>query len=391
MFQLLKIFLVCCSLFIISGCWDSKDIEELAMEVGAALDKTNAPISSLDQGYRKKNIIKMTLQNISPKSSPQSDKGGQQQKYENVTGSGDSILEIFREISLKKDVPPYGAHLKILVIGEKLVKEKNLQILLALFDRTFEVRDSCIILIAKGSAAQTLKLATDVPAFTLVGIEKNRYRSVKMLPAIRLGKVMSNMADHANFIIQSTSTKKRKVKFNGGAIIKGNTNRLIGFLNEDEVAGLNFITGEIKGGIITGRDPKTHGLISYEISSVKSKIIPHLDGEHISFDVNIESEGRLNEEHVHAGNAFANKFLKRAEMAIKKEVEHLVHQSLNKLQKKYQIDVAGFNEQMRIQFPKEWLQLEKDWDKRFSQAPIKSHVSITIRDYMIKGKKEISD
>lgn len=391
MFQRLKLLFICVSLFVASGCWDSRDVEELTMEVGAALDKADASVPPEEKGYRKRNMIQMTLQNISPKSSMRSNKGTQAKKYENFIGSGDSILEIFREFSLKQDSPPYGQHLKVLVIGEKLAKEINIQSLLSLFNHTFEIRDSCVLLVAKGSAANTLKLATEIPAFTLLGINKNQYRSSKILPFITLGKISNLMAGQIDFIVQSASAKKGKVRFSGGALIKGRTNRLVGFLNEDETRGLNFITGSIKGGIVTGIDPKTHGLISYEISSVKSKIVPHLDGEHISFDVNIESEGRINENHVHAGNAYTNKFIRQAEKAIQTKVEALIHQTLNKLQKKYQMDVAGFREQVRIKYPKEWSHMEKDWNKRFSHAPVKLQVSIDIRDYMAKGKIEVSD
>jgi spore germination protein len=386
MYLLLRLILIFCCFFYLTGCWDSRDIEQLYMEIGAALDKPNVPSSPSEQGDHKQNSIKLTLQNISPSFTP-SDQG-RKQKYQNLTGVGDSILEIFREFSLKNDSPPYGQHLKVLVIGEKLVKEKNLRILLSLFDRSIEVRDSCILLIAKGEAANTLKISTDIPAFTLIGIGENQYNSANLLPITTLGKASRFMANQDNFIIQSVGTKKGKIRFNSGAIIKGGVNRLVGFLDEDEVKGLNILTGKIKGGIIKGKDSKTNGLILYNISSVKSKITPHLNENKISFDVNIESVGQLNEDWVHTGNAFSNKFIHRAEKAIKEETEQLIRQTLMKLQKKEQIDVAGFGEQIRINYPKQWSQMKKNWDKRFCEVPIKLTVSITIKDYMVKGKKE---
>ena len=72
-------------------------------------------------------------------------------------------------------------------------------------------------------------------------------------------------------------------------------------------------------------DKESKKLIIYEIKSIKSKIIPHVNGNKISFDVNIESEGRLSENWVQSGKYFENEFLKREEKAIENEVKHLVH------------------------------------------------------------------
>lgn len=386
-----KLFLICLLFFILTGCWDSHDIEELYMEIGAALDKPKTSTLSSNRRNKEQNQIKLTLQNISPTQLPsESDQGNKKKKYQNLTGVGDSVLEIFREFSLKNDSPPYGQHLKVLVIGEELLKEKNLQIFLSLFNRSLEVRDSCILLIAKGEAAKTLKISTDIPAFTLIGIGENESHSANLLPITTTGKAERSMANKDNMAIQSVSTKNGKIKFNSAALIKGGVNRLVGYLDEDEVKGLNMLTGDIKGGILKGKDPKTKGLIAYNISSVKSSITPYIEGNHLSFDISIRSVGRLNEDGVHAGNAFSNKFIHRAELAVKEETERLLNQTLTRLQKQQKLDVAGFGEQVRIHYPKQWNHLKRNWDKYFSEASIKLNVSITVEDYMIKGKKEIS-
>ncbi|WP_037465929.1 Ger(x)C family spore germination protein [Shimazuella kribbensis] len=382
MFQFRNISLILCLSLLLTGCWDSKDIEQLGMEVGAALDK--APPTPSDEGYRKQNIIKLTVQKIDSKQK----EGDKQKKYENISGTGDSIVEIFREFSLKQDNVPYGAHLKVLVIGENLAKERNLQLLLNLYLRTFEVRDSCNLLIAHGSAANTLKIKGDVPAFILFGIDTNKYKTARLLPATTIGKAGSLMASKNNFIIQSVSTKNGKVKFKGGAVFKGKTNKLIGFLSEEEVVGLNFITGNINGGALKGKDPKTNQMIVSDILSVKSKVIPHIKGNHISFNVSIESSVRLNEDWVLAGNSFSNKFLQRVEIAMKEEIKRLLNQTLHKLQKEYQVDVAGFDEQLRIHYPKEWEQIKPNWNKRFKNIPIKYEINVTVKDYMLDGKKK---
>jgi len=114
---------------------------------------------------------------------------------------------------------------------------------------------------------------------------------------------------------------------------------------------------------------------------MKSKIRPHVDGNNISFEVNISSEGRIAENWVVSGKVSENEFLKRAEKVSKKEVERLVKNVLDKTQKEYQADVLGFGDRLRIEYPKVWENVKKDWDQTFSKIPIKYNVKLTIIDY----------
>ena len=65
-------------------------------------------------------------------------------------------------------------------------------------------------------------------------------------------------------------------------------------------------------------DKESKKLIIYEIKSIKAKSY-HVNGNNISFDVNIESEGRLSENWMQSGKDFENEFLKREEKAIEKK------------------------------------------------------------------------
>jgi len=156
-------------------------------------------------------------------------------------------------------------------------------------------------------------------------------------------------------------------------------------LNENELEGLTWITGKGKSGLVKSFDEKTGKPILYEVKSMKSKIQPHVKGNNISFDVNIQSEGRLSENWVASGEPFENKFLRSVEKSAEQEVNRLVKRTLKKIQKEYQVDVAGFGNRLKIEYPKVWKKVEKDWDKTFSKVPIKYSVKLTIEDYGTEG------
>ena len=343
-------------------------------------------------GYSKKDLITATYQFITPQvaSSTTKQSGPQQKSYVNVSETGDSFHQMVRELSLRSEQPVTAHHLKVVVIGEDLARSYRLEQLLNQNFRESEVRPSCLVLISKGRASDTLetKKAGEIPAFRLAGIVENAYRTTRILPPMSHIKLESKIESGSSFLLQNVLSADGEIKFAGAAIINGKTNKMTGFLNEEELDGVTWITGKGKGGLVKSFDKETGQLIVYEIESMKSSIVPRVKGNNISFDVHIESVGRLSENWVVSGNTFKNQFLKKAEKSSEKKVKHLVRNVLEKMQKEYQVDVAGFGNRLRIKHPKVWKRVKKNWDQTFSETPINYDVKLIINDYGTSGSKK---
>ncbi|MFE5431187.1 Ger(x)C family spore germination protein [Peribacillus simplex] len=381
-------------LLFLTGCWSSHEIEEQSLGIGLAFDKGKMSFieKELDEqgdGYLRKDLITSTYQLITPQvaSSTTKQAGPQKKSYINVSQTGDSVLQMTRELSLGSEQPLTAHHMKVIVISEELSKSYSLEQLLDLNLRDNDFRPSCLVLISKERASTTLETKTtgEIPAFRLVGIVENAYRTTRILPPMSLIKVESKIQSESSFLLQNVLSVNGEVKFAGAAVIDGKTHKMTGTLNEEELEGVTWITGKGKGGVVKSFDKETGQLIVYEIESMKSTIIPRVKGNNISFDVNIESEGRLSENWVVSGDTFKNEFLKNAEKSSEKEVKHLVRNSVEKMQKEYQVDVAGFGNRLRIEHPKVWKKVKKDWDQTFSEAQINYDVKLTINDYGTSG------
>ncbi|MBT2647408.1 Ger(x)C family spore germination protein [Bacillus sp. ISL-34] len=378
----------------LTGCWSSHEIEEQSLGIGLAFDKgkqsfTEKKLNGQGEGYLKKDLITATYQLISPQvaSSTMKQSGPQNKSYVNVSQTGDSLLQMTRELSLRSEQPFTAHHMKVIVISEHLAKSYGLEQLLDLNFRDNDFRPSCLVLISKGRASKTLetKTAGEIPVFRLTGIVENAYRTTRILPPMSLIKVESKIKSGSSFLLQNVLSGNGQVKFAGAAVINGKTHKMTGFLNEEELEGVTWITGKGKGGVVKSFDKETGQLIVYEIESMKSSIVPRVKGDSISFDVNIESVGRLSENWVVSGDSFKNEFLKKAEKSSEKEVKRLVGNVIEKMQKEYQVDVAGFGNRLRIEHPKVWNKVKKDWDQTFSETPINYDVKLTINDYGTSG------
>ncbi|MED4029573.1 Ger(x)C family spore germination protein [Priestia megaterium] len=392
--QFLLVFLSVFLLVPLTGCWSSHEIEERSLGVGVALDKGKESMieKEFDEeggGYARKNLITSTYQLITPQvASSTTKQGGPQQKsYVNVSETGDSAFQMLRELSLRSDTPLTSPHMKVMVIGEALARSYSLEQLVDQSLRDNDFRPSCLMFISKGRASDTLesKTAGEIPAFRLSAMVENSYRTTRILPPMPLIKLESKIQSRSSFLLQSVVSANGEIKFAGAAIIKGKTNKMIGFLNEEELDGLTWITGKGKGGLVKSFDEKTGQLIVYEIESMKSHIEPHVKGNSISFNVHIESEGRLSENWVVSGNPLKNQFLQKVQKNSEKKVEHLVKNTVEKMQKEYKVDVAGFGNQLRIKRPRVWMRVKANWDQTFSEVPINYDVKLMIKDYGASG------
>lgn len=398
---------ICAALLLIvillslTGCWSSKEIEDLSVFVAVALDvgkesKTDKELAQKGGSYLKKNLVTMTLQIVTPQAAGSGTKTGTQlqKQYVNTSETGDSIIQIIRQFAIRRERPVVGHHLKVIVISSELARKYKLEQLLDFFLRDNNIRPSCLVLISKGKASAVLesKEAGEIPAFHLTGMVDNQFRTLKILPYMSLALVESKIQSDSSFLLQNVISTKNEVKFAGAAVFKSNTkNKHISTFDEEDLEGITWISGKGKGGIIKSYNKKTGKLVAYEVKSMKSKITPHLNGKDLSFTLTIESKGRLIENWDSLNQQPTNNaYLQEMEHTSEQEVKRLIHNVITKMQKQYKVDVAGFGNRLRIKYPKAWKKYRKNWDETFSKLPITYKVNLTITEYGAStgGKKE---
>ncbi|XZF77083.1 Ger(x)C family spore germination protein [Bacillus sp. AL-1R] len=366
-------------LILLSGCWSSKSIEDLNIILGSSLDKD-------DNG----NIIS-TLQYVVPEAMTTKSGGVNPEKpYINVAGEGISLEPSGWETTLSREGYIFGSHQKCVIISEELARDVDLRELTDLYFRDIDLRGSTLIFIAKGKAYHALetKEKNTIPSLRIVDIANQSSTSeiVTKTPLIRIGGLLNS---GSSFVLQLLETTDKGAKFSGGAIFKGKNNKMIGTLNPQEVLGINLISARVKGGSVKAYTKKSDGPTWFQIESMKSKITPHIKGNKISFDVKLEAEGRVAEYwNPKLKPLFKEKNVKSVEKATEKEVTKIVENVTNKLQNEYKTDAAGFGNEVRIQNPRKWKKMRKDWDEFFSKAKINYDVKIIIRDYGMIGKKK---
>ncbi|MEH6939352.1 Ger(x)C family spore germination protein, partial [Bacillus sp. JJ664] len=312
---LLLSFILLSILVFLTGCWSNKPIEDLNIIVGSSIDK--------DQDQQ----LKSTLQYVVPEAIANKAGGStsQQKPYINLSAVANSLEPAGWKTTLKREGIIFGPHQKSIVISEEIARETPLRQLTDLYYRDIDIRGSTHIFISKGRADQTLETKEQnvIPALRIAEIATQSF-TTEVLAHTTLMKIWGSMNSGSSFLLQMLDSTSGEVSFNGAAVI-GNTSKMIGFLNKEEVEGINWLTGEGKGGYVKAYLKEEDKPTYYQIGSMKSKIKPHVKGKDISFDVSIESEGRIAEYwNPHFKEAFNNKNVKHIEKAAEIEVQRIV-------------------------------------------------------------------
>lgn len=381
-----KIALAIIMLFSLSGCWSSKEIEDLTFNVGIAIDKGEEPSEEKDfqkkgASYEKNDELTVTYQYVNIGTTKPEAQGAGKKKYINISESGDSNHQMVRDLSLRQDRPITFLHTKVIVINSELLKQKSLKELLDYYLWDNELRPSCLVFVSNGPARGVLESNKSeiIPAFRLSGMIDNSYRNIKILEPMSLSKLKGKFNSGESYLLQNIYSVDGEIKLSGAAIINGKNNLLLATINENVLHGISLLKSKTTGGLIKATNATSGEVFIYEIEELTTKIIPIINKDNISFELDIHSTGRISESWMNLSKTPA--FINNIEKLIELETEKIIKNAIKTIQKDLHVDVAGFGNQVRIKYPQLWLKVKDDWDEVFSEVPIHYTIKMEITDF----------
>ncbi|WP_394236362.1 Ger(x)C family spore germination protein [Niallia oryzisoli] len=368
------------SIFLLSGCWDRKELKEIGM-VGAI---------AIDKDPETKEFI-LTSQILIPAAeSSQNPSPGKPFLLETATGK--TIFEALRRTNQMIDRRSFFAHNKIIIISEELAKEGLISILDS-FYRGKEIRGYVWICIAKETNARNILEAENI--------------GVSRIPANFLNNMLEQTDSHLNSVSTNLLTfykdaleagtdpvagvlvmeKKEKGKYSqdknvtlsGAAVFK--KDKLMGLLNESETRGYRWITGDIKAGAFSlPSDIQEGKYVSVDVIKMNAKIVPEVKGEQISFAIHVSEKGKVTEQQATVQFSDAKQqinFLNSLQAENKKVIEDEMNQVIKKAQA-LQTDIFGLGNALNKRYPETWNKVKDEWPDKFADVPISLHVKVNI-------------
>lgn len=379
----IKVMLLLIFVMLLTGCWSQKELNEIAINVAVGIDKIG------DQYLVSCQIVNPSAVATSNGSASGNSVFLYQQK-------STSISEAIRKITLVSSRKIYWGHIRMLIVDEKVARE-GINDILDNFLREYEVRTDFYIAVTKKVTAESvLKIQTPIEKIpanymfaSLESSEKNWAPTTK----VTINDFIFNlMGPGTNPILtgitiigdQSLGTKKENIdkikpnshlKYIGIAIFK--KDKLIGWLNESESKGFNYITNNVNRtiGFIKCHKKST---IAFEVIKSKTKIKAYVKHNTATLTLDLHMKAYIKEIQCKNINLDNPETISRLEKMSEKQVKSIIQKTLNTAQKKYKVDILGFGESVHRASPNYWHTHKNKWDETFSKLPVSINVDVNI-------------
>lgn len=375
------IFILLILILFLSGCWDKRELNELAITVAMGIDK-------IDDEYL------VSVQVAVPSELTSKGGGPGHSQVLLYKAKGTTVYEAIRQITKSSPRIMYLGHLQMLIIGENLARE-GIGDSLDLLARNLEVRWDFYVAIAKdNTAVNILNVQTpleNIPAadmfFTLLNSDKTYANtlSVTLLELLRdlhrTGKQPVLTGVHIIGDPKSGSDKSNidsiepaaQIEFDGLAIFK--KDKLVGWLEEKDTKSFNGITNHINKSVSTISCPNK-GKANIEIQHFNSKMKGKLNKGTPEVDINIQVKGNIGAIECEL-DLMKEETLRKIEKIFEKETKDSLEKTIKKVQKE-DVDIFGFGSAIYHDDPKGWKKIEKNWDKEFPNVKVNVSVKLDI-------------
>lgn len=387
-------FCLAVSLLFTTGCWDSKEINDFAIELAWGID--TAP---------NKNIM-ISAQAIIPSKISMGqggiEGGGSKGKpFFVVTSVGMNTLDAIQRMQTKLSRQVYRAHRRVFVIGESMARQ-GIKDVLDTYTRDPNLKLRTDIFIVKGGTAQDF-LKQSYPLETIPGLGAlGEYTQMGTLmemgllnfllaatsegacptvPAIAIG--MNPASQEGENQKDPSKVDEEGFRIVGTGIFDKDL-RLVGFLNVMEGRALRWVTGNLNKLTISANIPQEEGNVSLEVNKLDSKIQPIIQGDKIKILVTLTGQGMLRENNTRL-DLTQIKNIPLLQNALEQQVEQTVLGMITKVQKEYGTDIFGFSDTIRRKNLSQWKSIKNKWDMEFAEAEVSVKVNLTVRRIGVTG------
>jgi spore germination protein KC len=356
-----------------TGCWNLREPNEIAFNLGTGVDLTNDGKVELS-----------ALVAIPAGAGVGGDGGGGGTKKKSskvVSATGKDIYDAIQNIQTHLSRRVFLGHRQIILIGQRAA-EHGIGSLLDEFTRNpdSEMRSRKYV-VKDGQAKDIFSVEAIFDTFitkalvreqATLGLKHYYHRDFysdalsqgthPLLPAIRL-----------------TATKQYAYA-GTGIFNKDNGLKLMGFLNVEESYYANWITGRQTRFAVTSFVTPGDGYVSLKLQSLGQRIRVKKVNNQLQIDVRLTGKGTIVENNASLDPS-KRKDLQIIQDELSQTTQKSIQQLIKKVQNQYKTDIFGFGERVHEQYPHEWkTTLNQNWNEIFPKLPISVKVDLQCKD-----------
>ena len=355
-----------------TGC-NYREITDLPMITGMSIDK-------VDETYL------LTAQVLIPKIGGGGQEGGSVEQIF-INTAGKSIFDAVRDFIMKNGGKRvFFGHLNYVIISDKIASEDISEVLDFLM-RDDEIREDLYLLIGDSGLKAEELLVTGLNDEQLTFYIPNAMENVdvvsKFNPVTLEEMVGCINASGTHLVIPllqiETVLNEKRVIINDGAVMNGK--KKVGVMQGEGIQIMRLLKNEEKGGIyvVNYEDKGKKTKVSLEVKDSKTKINVMKTKENfliqIDCDMQVSIGEIMNQEVKVLDSKNIDNFKKEAEEQIKQRILKTIRDT----QQQFGIDVFRFSNKVKIKYPKEYKEIEDQWDIVFNSLSFEASVELDIQ------------
>lgn len=377
----IKLLMLLLPIFLFTGCFNYRELNEIAIASAIGLDKTS-------DGY----IV--TIQVMNTKKASETGTSNDQLKFITFTTSGVTLQDAIRKSILDSSRRIYPNHVQTLIIGEDLAKN-GISDVLDMFFRGVEFRKQTSILIAKNSTAEeVLNVVTPLESLNSKNIRDGLSVDSKYLgigdnisfedlvgtfldsnKEIILPSVSINGTKSEGEKIENIETADPSVRLIESSLAVFKDDHLVGFLDNKQSIDLNFVRNKINNTILT-YECGDNKYLSSEIMSNKTSI----EFSESPLKAHIKINGILNINEITCDIDLEDPVvIDEIEADLEEELKNDVYNTIKYIIEEYNSDVFGFRDFLYKNKTKYYKEIKDDWyDSIFPNMDIDVDVNFNL-------------
>ncbi len=381
--KLLSITVALAMLLPLTGCWDRRELNELAISLALAIDR-------IDDGYR------VTVQVVQP-AEVASQKGGEQTTPVTVYRSeGVTLFEAIRKMTRFSPRKVYAAHLRVAVFGEAIARE-GIGDALDLLSRDYEFRTDFFLLVCKGmTGARALDVLTPlekIPANKLFNSIQTSSKVWAPVVTVTLDQFLENIeGDGHNPVLSgirvvgdaaigdskdNLNHVRPPAQLRNAGLAVFRKDRLVGWLNVTESKGYSYMTNKVKSTV--GHIPcPDGGIFGVEIIDSKARLKGGVREGRAILAVALSVEANIGEVQCRI-DLTRTESIRELEREAEQTITAILEKSINVAQNKYKSDIFGFGAAVHRSSPSAWKSMKDDWDNLFADTDVDVQVKVKIK------------
>lgn len=380
-----SVFVSISVLLVLTGCWNRREMNDLLIAAGMGVDK-------VDEGYL------VTIQVIDP-GEITAKKGRGHTPVTVYSETGETVFAALRKMTTVAARKIYFSHLRMFVIGEETARKDGIANVTEFLYRDHELRADYYIAVARNSTAKEvlegLTPIENIPAhklFTSLDMSSHFYAGTE---TCKIDDLVSDLVTEGKspaitgirYIGDKDKADKKEnldvtdpyaqLKYEGIAVFR--RDKLVGWLDEDESKGYNYISGKSKGTVKAISCPEEDGELSVELIRTNSNLhVSHKD-QSPEINIKIEAEGNVGEFQCRRSDLTNLKTLKELEDLAAEAIVNKVQKAIDKVTL-LKTDFIGFGMHINRVSPSTWEKYKEGWGDRFSSIPVTVKASVKLRN-----------